>query len=520
MTVMPPTSIQATLAPQRIVVVGASLAGLRTAEALRHAGFEGTLTIVGAETHAPYNRPPLTKASLVDGPDRHNLALPHADLDATWILGVAATRLDLAHREVELDNGESVHFDGLVIATGASARRLPADIGDADVHYIRTLEDAAALHQALTEPVQRVLVIGAGFLGSEVASTAAMLGHRVTLVEATAGPMLGALGAKVSAYAAQLHRNHGVDLRTSTTVVSLSRVDGVPGRATAVLAHHADASHSRTHADIVVAALGAAPNTGWLHGCGVDVDSGVLTDDSLTMLDAEGQPVHGIVAVGDVARVPQPLLDGAPARVEHWATAVGHSRIAAATLIGHERPAGALLPPFWTDQHGVQIRGVGLPGAADTTALVDGAVEDHRFVMTLSRGGRPVGVVAVNNAPALLRYRAELETTWKTPPTDTVRTAQMTDTSHSPTLRPTSIKAVRNGPLQLKGTFRLLDPDGEEYDLGGQRIVLLCRCGQSKNQPFCDSSHVRNVFVTHDQPTACDQDDVDQFDTSDDEGAA
>lgn len=394
---------------RRVVVVGASLAGLRTAEALRRAGFTGALTIVGEERHPPYNRPPLTKAALLDGPDPSTLALPNAaDLDAVWSLGVRATGIDRARREVLLETGEALAFDGLVIATGASARRLPEDIGGPGVHHIRTFDDATALHGALAEPGRSVLVVGAGFLGSEVASTAASLGHRVTLVEATAGPMLGALGPEVSAYCARLHRSRGVDLRTTTTVVSMRAVAGRPGTSVAVLADQRSGARSHVEADVVVAALGATPNTGWLRGSGIDVDGGVATDDSLTVLDTSGARVPGVVAVGDVARVPQPLLDGTAIRVEHWATAVGHSGTAAATLLG-DQPAPAALPSFWTDQHGIQIRGLGLPGRGETSTVVEGAMEDDRFVVTRTRAGRLVGVVAVNNTPALFRYRSELD---------------------------------------------------------------------------------------------------------------
>jgi NADPH-dependent 2,4-dienoyl-CoA reductase/sulfur reductase-like enzyme len=395
---------------KRVVVVGASLAGLRTAEALRRSGFAGELTVVGEEPHAPYNRPPLTKTALRDGPDASALALPKADdLDVSWALGVTATGLDTTRREVLLGTGETLAFDGLVIAAGASARRLPDDVGGVGVHHVRTLDDATTLHRALAEPGLAVLVIGAGFLGSEVASTAASSGHRVTLVEATAGPMLGALGPEVSAYCARLHRRHGVDLRTSTTVVSLTPAAGRPGASIAVLADERSGARSEVEADVVVAALGATPNTAWLRGSGIDIDGGVATDHSLTVLDTAGVPVPGIVAVGDVARVPQPLLDGTPARVEHWATAVGHSGIAAATLLDEQPAVPTVLPSFWTDQHGVQVRGLGLPGRADTTTVVDGAMEDDRFVVTRTRAGRLLGVVAVNNTPALFRYRSELE---------------------------------------------------------------------------------------------------------------
>ena len=200
-----------------------------------------------------------------------------------------------------------------------------------------------------------------------------------------------------------------MDLRTSTTVLSLTPAAGRPGTSVAVLADQRSGARSQVEADVVVAALGATPNTGWLRGSGIDIDGGIATDHTLTVLDTAGVPVAGIVAVGDVARVPQPLLDGTASRVEHWATAVGHSGIAAATLLDDQPPAPTVLPSFWTDQHGVQIRGIGLPGRADTTTVVDGAMEDDRFVVTRTRAGRLVGVVAVNNTPALFRYRPELE---------------------------------------------------------------------------------------------------------------
>jgi NADPH-dependent 2,4-dienoyl-CoA reductase/sulfur reductase-like enzyme len=393
-----------------VLVVGASLAGLRTAEALRRAGFDGRLTIVGAERHPPYNRPPLTKAALVGGPELTALELARADdLAATWALGISATSLDLSAREVRLETGVAVRFDGLVIATGARARRLPGTVGVAGVHHVRTVDDASALHRALAEPGRRVLVVGAGFLGSEVASTAASLGHQVLLVEATAGPMLGALGPELSAYAAGAHRSRGVDLRTCTTVESLTPSGDGAGPLVAVLADRRDGSRSRVESDIVVGALGATPNIEWLKDSGLAVDGGVTTDLSLTAVDPSGAPVPGVVAVGDVARVPQPLLDGTARRVEHWATAVDHSRIAAATLIGGQPQTVPALPSFWTDQHGAQIRGIGLPGAGDTSTVVDGAMDDHRFVMTRTLRGRLVGVVAVNDTPALFRYRAELQ---------------------------------------------------------------------------------------------------------------
>lgn len=395
---------------REVVIVGASLAGTRTAEALRRAGYDGTLTLVGREPHPPYDRPPLTKAALVRGPELDSLVLPSTvDLDARWITGHWATDLDLTDRHLRLDTGERLRFDGLVIATGASARRLrPSGVGPL-VHHIRTFEDCVQLHQALAAPDQKVLVIGAGLLGSEVASVAVARGHRVTLVEATEGPMLGALGPEISAYCARLHRARGVELRTSTVVLSLSPETWRGKKATAVLEDRSSGDRWAARADVVVAALGTVPETGWLRESGLDSDGGVRTDGSLTALDRYGVPVAGVVAVGDVARAPQPLIGGIARRVEHWTAAAGHAEIAAATLLGSQPAVSAPVPSFGTEQHGFEIRAIGMPGAGDATTVVDGAPEDHRFVATRTLRGRLVGAVAVNHTPGLVPYRAELE---------------------------------------------------------------------------------------------------------------
>ena len=239
--------------------------------------------------------------------------------------------------EVLLGTGEALAFDGLVIATGASARRLPTGLGGVGVHHIRTLEDATTLH---TCP-RRERAGGAGHRRRLPGLGGCLHGG---VAGAPGDPRGGdsradarRLGPQISAYCTRLHRSRGVDLRTRTTVLSLTPATGRPGTTVAVLANQQPGTRSQIEADIVVAALGATPNTGWLAGSGIDIEAGsVATDPSLTVLDTAGVPVAGIVAVGDVARVPQPLLDGRASRVEHWATAVGHSGIAAATLHGQQ----------------------------------------------------------------------------------------------------------------------------------------------------------------------------------------
>jgi NADPH-dependent 2,4-dienoyl-CoA reductase/sulfur reductase-like enzyme len=393
------------------VIVGASLAGTRTAEALRRAGYDGGITMVGREPHPPYDRPPLTKAALFHGPELASLTLPcSADLDVRWIRGRSATGLDLSGRQVHLDTGERLRFDGLVVATGATARRLRPDGVGPVVHHIRTYEDALRLHLALAMPDRTVLVIGAGLLGSEVASVAVALGHRVTLVETAPAPMLGVFGQEISGYCARLHRSRGVDLRTSTTLVSLAPETWQGEHAIAVLSDRSSGERTVMRADVVVAALGTSAETAWLRDSGLDCDGGVRTDSSLKALDKDGLAVDRVVAVGDVARTPQPLVGDIERRVEHWTAAVGHSDIAASTLLGLEPAAPPPVPSFGTEQHGLKIRAVGMPGVGDTTTIVGGAPEDHRFVATRTLRGRLVGAVAVNNDAGLAPFRIELET--------------------------------------------------------------------------------------------------------------
>jgi NADPH-dependent 2,4-dienoyl-CoA reductase/sulfur reductase-like enzyme len=398
---------------REVVIVGASLAGTRTAQALRTAGYDGRITLVGREPHPPYDRPPLTKSALLDGATLEELALPGAEeLDARWLRGRSAVGVDIADRTVVLETGERLPYDGLVLATGATARRLTTSEVGPVVHHVRTYEDSARLHRALTRPSLSVLVIGAGLLGSEIASVATARGHRVTLVDAAQGPMLGTFGPELSAYCRSLHRDQGVDLRTSSALLSLCPDTWRGARATAVLEDRATGDRWTTRADLVVAALGTSPATGWLRHSGLDVEGGVRTDTSLTALDRSGLPVTGVVAVGDVARVPQPLLGGISRRVEHWTAAVSHAEIAAATVLGGRSKIVdiACVPAFGTELHGQRIRAVGLPGAGDKTTLVSGTSASNQFVATRTLHGRLVGAIAVNDAPALLPYRAELET--------------------------------------------------------------------------------------------------------------
>ncbi|MFE0134812.1 NAD(P)/FAD-dependent oxidoreductase [Streptomyces sp. NPDC059037] len=374
-----------------ITVVGASLAGLYAARELRAQGFDGRLVIVGDEPHQPYDRPPLSKDFLTGRSGEAQLALTDgqetAELAAEWLLGTRARGLDPRGRTVLLDDGRTVPSDGVVIATGASARRLPGP-GLAGVHTLRTLDDARALRADLAAGPQRVVVIGGGFIGAETASSCVALGHDVTVVEAAPLPLLPQLGPELAAVCAGLHARGGATLLTGTGVAAL-RGD------TAVRA--VELSDGRLlPADVVVVGIGATPNTGWLAGSTLALDDGVLCDDGCVT----GLP-H-VVAVGDVARV-------GGKRAEHWTSATEQPRVAvrnllAASTVETVRP----LPYFWSDQYGSRIQFAGLRRADDTVRLVEGSPDEGGFLVAYEREGRTTAVLAVDRPRPFMRMRRAL----------------------------------------------------------------------------------------------------------------
>ncbi|MFD8563566.1 NAD(P)/FAD-dependent oxidoreductase [Streptosporangium canum] len=374
----------------RITVVGASLAGLRAVQALRREGFEGELTLIGAEAHTPYNRPPLSK-SVLQGDD--DVSLPGAEeLGEDWLRGRLAVSLDPTGKAVTLDDGSAVHYDGLVIATGARPRRL-ADHPEG-VHTLRTIDDSLALRAELNAGHQRVVVIGGGFIGGEVASTAQALGHQVTLVDSAPHPMLTAFGADTARWLAQHHRSNGVELISGTRVVGF---EGGP-RVTAVRL-----SDGRSiPADLVVAGMGVTPNTEWLESSGLTLNDGVVCDATLY-----AQGASDIVAAGDVVRWPHGLYGDALVRVEHWSNANDQGTVAALNLLAGPENAKpfADLPSFATHVHGARIQSAGLPHLADEAMLVAGAFEEGRFAVGLARNGVLVGAVAVNSPKDLIRLK-------------------------------------------------------------------------------------------------------------------
>ncbi|EHY87892.1 NAD(P)/FAD-dependent oxidoreductase [Saccharomonospora azurea] len=366
--------------PSHVVVVGASAGGLSTAEALRRQGFTGRLTIVGAEPHPPYDRPPLSKQVLagVWEPERARLRTEPdlSAVDAQWCLGDPAVAFDAATRSVRTRSGTTVSGDAVVLATGAAPLRLPGSPDLAGVHVLRTLDDALGLRAALTEG-RRLVVVGEGVLGAEVAATARTLAMSVTLVGPQPRPLAAQLGPLVSGLLADLHREHGVELALGHAV------DGLVGRHGRVTGVRLDGGRVLP-ADVVVVAIGAAPATAWLQGSGVPVDDGVVCDSRCRAAD-------GVYAVGDVARWHHPGL-GTSVRLENRTNATEAAQVVAANVLGEDR-AYAPVPHYWTDQFDTKIQVFGLPSATDEITVVDGDPADRRFVVRCTRDGRVTGVI-------------------------------------------------------------------------------------------------------------------------------
>jgi 3-phenylpropionate/trans-cinnamate dioxygenase ferredoxin reductase subunit len=400
-----------TAAAPAVVVVGASLAGLRAAEELRHRGFGGRLTVVGDEEHRPYDRPPLSKQVLAGSWDLDRIALTVGGaggldgLDVDWRLGTRATGLDPAGRRVTLAGGEELPYDGLVIATGARPRSLPGTGELAGVHTLRTLDDCLAVRADLDAGAGRVVVVGAGFIGSEVAATCRGRGCEVTVLEALPVPLGRALGDEMGSAMGDLHRDHGVAVRLG---VGVAGIEGA-GRVERVRL----ADDSVVEADLVVVGIGVTPNTGWLEGSGLALDDGVVCD-------ATTRAAPGIVAAGDVARWPSHRF-GELMRVEHWDNAIAMGEHAARRLL--EDLAGGAASPgepydpvpwFWSDQYDRKIQLAGRSADADEVRVVDGSVDERRFVALYRRGDRLIGALAMNRPRLLVAFRGLVErrATW------------------------------------------------------------------------------------------------------------
>ncbi|MFE1764562.1 NAD(P)/FAD-dependent oxidoreductase [Streptomyces angustmyceticus] len=398
----------------RIVVVGASLAGLRAAETLRDEGFAGSLTLIGEEPHPPYDRPPLSKQVLLGKAPADRTGLPRRrPVDAEWRLGVRATGLDPVGKQVLLADGEKVPFDRLLIATGTRARPWPkpAEATLDGVFTLRTSEDAGRLAERLDAGPGRVLVIGAGFTGSEIASACRERGLEVTVAERGPAPLVGALGGTLGALAAKLQRAHGVDLRCGVTVTALEG----DGRLTG--AQFSDGT--RIDADVAVVALGAVRNTEWLAESGLAAGPrGVTCDAGCRAFDMYGIVTDDIFAAGDVARFPHPLFEYQLLSLEHWGNAVAQAEVAAHNMVnpGPRRRPHLTVPAFWSSQFGLNIKSVGVPTFSDQVVIAQGSLKDARLVAVYGYRGRVTAAVSVNQAKALEYYQRLIETAAPFPP--------------------------------------------------------------------------------------------------------
>ncbi|MEV7649335.1 FAD-dependent oxidoreductase [Arthrobacter sp. NPDC089319] len=378
---------------QTLVVIGASLSGLSAARAARAQGFAGRLVIVGEELHPPYDRPPLSKDFLAGRISEADLALSEVDDDlaAEWILGVKAESMDPESMTVELSNGRSLAADGMVLATGASARVLPEVDGCSNVFTLRTLDDARALRGQL-QPGRKMVVVGAGFIGAETASTARDAGLDVTVIERSAAPLSGALGAKMGAAVAGLHAAGGVDMLCGTSIASF-RKDG------SSVSHVVLDDGRELPADLVLVGVGGQPNTDWLIGSGIQLGNGVLCD-------AAGRTnIPSIVAVGDCAAWWNPRLQ-AHHRVEHWTGALERPALAVAALLqGGPGPRTVEPPYFWSDQYGSRIQFAGHVHGHDRVQVEHGCLEDQSFLAVYYAGDEPVAVLGVNQVRQFTKWR-------------------------------------------------------------------------------------------------------------------
>lgn len=370
---------------RQILVVGAGVAGTRAAETLRKEGYDGELTIVGAERHAPYHRPPLSKKLLSGKVERAGVDLaPQLDVDARVLREVSAVGLDLRHCTVGVRDGDreqQLGFDGLVIATGAAARTWPGGPVPDGVFVLRTVDDCLSIRERLAAN-PRVVVVGGGFIGAEVAATCRSLGLDVVLIEKAAGPLITALGEEMAHRYAELHRQHGVDVRVN------AGVEGFVGEGHVTAVRLTDGSEVK--ADLVVIGLGVSPDTGWLDGSGLRIDDGVVCDATCA---AEG--AMNVVAAGDVARWWHPLYEK-HLRIEHWDNAESQGAAAARTLLAGPGNGEAFddVPYFWSDQYDVKLQLVGIPHGYDALQIIDGDPEDWKFVAAYGRSGRTIAVLS------------------------------------------------------------------------------------------------------------------------------
>ncbi len=394
-----------------VVIVGASMGALRTAEALRRFGYAGPITAIGDEPYAPYNRPPLSKEVLAKEVSHEAVAFAQraATEDVNWVLGTSVVSADLEHSTVTDSDGVTHAYSALIAATGLRPKRLQVPNGDlAGRHAVRTLDDAIGLRAALV-PGAKVVILGAGFIGCEVAATARKLGCAVTVVAPGVHPIVRPLGVELAKEIQRRHEAEGVRFIMKTTIEDLigeSQITGV------VLD-----SDEELACDVLVEAIGSHTNTEWLEGCDVDIADGILTDNAMRAVRLDGSAHENFFAIGDVARFANSLFDDVARRVEHWniPTDTGKrvGQVLAAMLNQAENWPAVLdekfapIPSFWSDQYEMHILAFGLLALADEVKLIHGEIEGD-CVFGYYRGGQMIGVCGIGLRSTVQGYRAQV----------------------------------------------------------------------------------------------------------------
>jgi 3-phenylpropionate/trans-cinnamate dioxygenase ferredoxin reductase subunit len=374
-----------------IVIVGGGLAAARTAEQLRRSEYAGPITIVSDEDHLPYDRPPLSKEVLRSETDDVTLkpAEFYEENDITVVLGKAARSVDTAAQTVTLSDGSSIAYDDLVIATGLVPKRIPSFPDLEGIHVLRSFDESLALRQQAAS-ARRAVVVGAGFIGCEVAASLCGMGVDVVLVEPQPSPLASVLGEQIGSLVARLHRAEGVDVRCG---VGVAEVRGAEKVQMVVLA-----DGTELDADLVVVGIGSHPATGWLEGTGIEVDNGVVCDAA-----GRASAPH-VWAIGDVASWRHTL--GHQVRVEHWSNVADQARALVPAMLGQDAPAAVSVPYFWSDQYDVKIQCLGEPEATDTVHIVED--DGRKFLAFYERDGVVAGVVGGGMPGKVMKSRAKI----------------------------------------------------------------------------------------------------------------
>ncbi len=382
-----------------VVIVGGGLAAARTAEQLRRAEYSGAITIVSDEDHLPYDRPPLSKEVLRAETDDVTLkpAEFYAENSITVLLGNGAKSVDTEARTLTLADGSELSYDELVIATGLVPKRIPSFPDLPGIHVLRNFDESLALRQD-AKAAKRAVVVGAGFIGCEVAASLRKLGVEVTIVEPQPAPLASILGQQIGDLVTRLHRAEGVDVRCGVGVSEVSGDDRV--RKVTL----SDGTELDT--DVVIVGIGSHPGTGWLEGSGLELDNGVVCDET-----GRASAPH-VWAIGDVASWRDHV--GGQVRVEHWSNVADQARVLVPTILGQEPPAAVSVPYFWSDQYDVKIQALGEPEATDTVHIVED--DGRKFLAYYERDGVVVAVVGGGFPGKVMKTRAKIAA--KTPISD------------------------------------------------------------------------------------------------------